>query len=125
MHELRVGDCRILTRSLPANHQSLVELLRAVRRTLRPDGSLWLNLGDSYAPGPLPGGVKKKDLIGIPWMLAFALRQDGWHLRSDIIWTKPNGTPVFRIGPKGSLSRGAKAYCKAFSQGAKAYSKIP
>ena len=73
--------------------QSLVEIFREVRRTLRPDGSLWLNIGDSYARGPLPAGIKKKDLIGIPWMLAFALRQDGWHLRSDVIWTKPNGTP--------------------------------
>lgn len=73
--------------------ESLVELLREVRRTLRPDGSLWLNIGDSYARGPLPAGVKKKDLIGIPWMLAFALRADGWYLRSDVIWTKPNGTP--------------------------------
>lgn len=125
MHDLLVGDCRDLARSLPANHfhsivtsppyynqrdyhhrdqvgresspslyiQSLVEIFREVRRTLRPDGTFWLNLGDSYARGPLPGGIKKKDLIGIPWMLAFALRADGWHFRSDIIWTKPNGTP--------------------------------
>ena len=71
----------------------LVESFRAVRRTLRPDGSLWLNVGDSYAAGVLPEGVKKKDLIGIPWLLAFALRADGWHLRSDIVWAKPNGTP--------------------------------
>lgn len=116
MHEIRVGDCRILTRSLPASHfhsivtsppyfqlrdylnpgqvgrenapslyiQSLVEIFRELRRVLRPDGTLWLNIGDTYAKGPMPEGVKKKDLIGIPWMLAFALRADGWHLRSDM-----------------------------------------
>lgn len=73
--------------------ERLVELFREIRRVLRPDGSLWLNIADTYASGPLPGGVKKKDCIGIPWMLAFALRADGWHLRSECIWTKPNGTP--------------------------------
>ena len=71
----------------------LVEIFRAVRRVLRPDGTLFLNIGDSYARGPLPEGIKKSDLIGIPWMLAFALRADGWHLRCDVIWSKPNGTP--------------------------------
>ena len=71
----------------------LVDIFRSVRRVLRPDGTLWLNIGDTYAKGPLPGGVKKKDIIGIPWLLAFALRADGWYLRTDIIWSKPNGTP--------------------------------
>lgn len=127
----------------------LVEVFREVRRVLRDDGTLWLNLGDSYATGagkaaspgggaqgerflesgpsgyrgghtdspkhkmpqtadaknananipkfqpnrmPLPG-LKPKDLIGVPWMVAFALRADGWYLRSDVIWSKPNPMP--------------------------------
>ena len=73
----------------------LVEVFREVRRVLRDDGTLWLNLGDSYA-GPKynkPVGMKPKDLVGIPWMVAFALRADGWYLRSDIIWHKPNPMP--------------------------------
>jgi len=90
----------------------LVEVFREVRRVLRADGTLWLNIGDSYAtktgryaPGlsarnvygkpsrGTPEGYKHKDLIGIPWMLAFALRADGWYLRQDIIWQKPNAMP--------------------------------
>jgi DNA modification methylase len=107
----------------------LVSVFREVRRVLRDDGTLWLNLGDSYAgswgahsrghdaPGNLEGGsmlsarqiqaapkgtktgsirgegIKPKDLIGVPWMVAFALRADGWFLRSDIIWAKPNPMP--------------------------------
>lgn len=97
----------------------MVEVFREVRRILRPDGTLWLNLGDSYnnfrsqmGPGQavhgrekLNGkpdvlskkrgvvGLKEKDLIGIPWMVAFALRADGWYLRQDIIWHKPNPMP--------------------------------
>jgi DNA modification methylase len=98
----------------------LVAVFRGVRRVLRQDGTLWLNIGDSYAgswgargrgpqtnaPRPdlvakhgthvfSPGVVncKPKDLIGIPWMLAFALRADGWWLRQDIIWSKPNPMP--------------------------------
>jgi DNA modification methylase len=97
----------------------IVEIFREVRRVLRKDGTLWLNLGDSYAgsncgsndyrpegaslsksgskyrgqkPG-LPTGLKPKDLVGIPWMVAFALRADGWWLRCDIIWHKPNPMP--------------------------------
>jgi DNA modification methylase len=92
-----------------------VVLFREVRRVLRDDGTLWLNIGDSYNgsggaggdygagglkegqpryPGRhLGGDLKPKDLIGIPWMLAFALRADGWYLRSDIIWHKPNAMP--------------------------------
>lgn len=62
----------------------LVEVFRETRRVLRPDGTLWLNIGDSY---------QNKNLIGIPWMLAFALQDDGWHLRQDIIWHKPNAMP--------------------------------
>lgn len=95
----------------------IVELFREVRRVLREDGTLWLNIGDSYANDAKWGGstggkhakaihgdtgvgrqkqntgLKPKDLIGIPWMLAFALRADGWYLRSDIIWAKPNPMP--------------------------------
>jgi len=72
--------------------QHLVGIFREVRRVLKPQGTLWLNLGDSYA-GKLQGNLKQKDLIGIPWMVAFALRADGWYLRQDIIWLKPNPMP--------------------------------
>jgi DNA modification methylase len=110
----------------------LVTVFRAVRRVLRDDGTVWLNLGDSYAgswgnqgrkiergtqrpingemltpvldgrypaagsnTGAIPPGAdyKAKDLLGIPWMVAFALRADGWYLRSDVIWNKPNPMP--------------------------------
>jgi DNA modification methylase len=91
----------------------MVAVFREVRRVLRDDGTLWLNIGDSYAAnrgyqvpdskhidvGNSRGmkaecfGLKPKDLVGIPWMLAFALRADGWYLRSDIIWSKPNPMP--------------------------------
>jgi DNA modification methylase len=93
---------------------NMVEVFREVRRVLRDDGTLWLNLGDSYAANRsyqvsdgkhqahdfgesnaqrVPDGLKPKDLVGIPWMVAFALRADGWYLRSDIIWAKPNPMP--------------------------------
>ena len=104
----------------------MVEVFREVKRVLRKDGTLWLNLGDSYTKNEsnnggysekstlsgftrsdtkgrqanesgsrikLSHGLKKKDLIGIPWMVAFALRADGWYLRQDIIWHKPNAMP--------------------------------
>ena len=81
--------------------EKMVEVFREVKRVLKKDGTLFLNLGDSYFGG---GGaheihhanitsLKSKDLVGIPWMVAFALRQDGWYLRSDIIWHKPNPMP--------------------------------
>ena len=101
--------------------QNLVNIFRSVRNCLSDDGTLWVNIGDSYynyRPGKgqalvqqtvatnkqdLPDkcarrgnkleGLKEKDLIGIPWMLAFALRADGWYLRQDIIWNKPNPMP--------------------------------
>lgn len=91
--------------------ERLVDVFREVRRVLREDGTLWVNIGDSYAtrsgrnpPGNtrnkaghtekhVPKGYKYKDLIGIPWMLAFALRADGWYLRQDIIWNKTNCLP--------------------------------
>jgi len=99
--------------------KNLVEVFREVREVITDDGTLWVNMGDSYynyRPGrayvkqtvasnrqDLPeyspkrsnrlDGYKEKDLIGIPWMLAFALRADGWYLRQDIIWNKPNPMP--------------------------------
>jgi len=63
----------------------MVDVFRQVKRVLRDDGTLWLNLGDSYGPG--------KQLMGMPWKLALALQQDGWILRQDIIWHKPNPMP--------------------------------
>ncbi|MNZ18484.1 Modification methylase DpnIIB [compost metagenome] len=63
----------------------LVEVFREVRRVLRSDGTCWVNMGDSYRPD--------KQLMGIPWRLALALQDDGWHLRQDIIWNKPNPMP--------------------------------
>ena len=62
----------------------LVKVFRGVRNVLTDDGTCWVNIGDSY---------KEKDLIGVPWMFAFAMRADGWHLRQDIIWHKPNPMP--------------------------------
>lgn len=93
--------------------QNLVEIFRGVKRVLKDDGSLWINIGDAYTSGgrtwrdadkknparamsyraPTPQGLKPKDLIGLPWRLAFALQNDGWYLRSDIIWFKPNCQP--------------------------------
>lgn len=73
------------------NH--LVEVFREVKRVLRDDGTLWVNIGDSYCAVRKWPSCKPKDLIGIPWMLAFALRADGWYLRQDIIWAKPNPMP--------------------------------
>lgn len=64
---------------------AMVDVFREVRRVLADDGTLWLNLGDSYGSG--------KQLVGIPWRVAFALQADGWYLRQDIIWAKPNPMP--------------------------------
>lgn len=92
---------------------NLVALFEEVRRVTQDDGTLWLNLGDSYTSGgrtwrapdkknpiramdvrpPTPRGLKPKDLIGVPWRLAFALQEAGWYLRSDLIWHKPNCQP--------------------------------
>lgn len=73
----------------------LVAVFREVQRVLRPDGTLWLNISDSYCStgSKTVQGCKPKDLIGIPWLLAFALRNDGWYLRNDIIWHKGNPMP--------------------------------
>jgi DNA modification methylase len=91
----------------------LLQVFAGVRRTLRDDGTLWVNIGDSYTSGgrtwratdkknpiramqgrpPTPDGLKPKDLIGVPWLLAFALQKQGWYLRADVIWNKPNCQP--------------------------------
>lgn len=82
------------TESSPEEYtRKLVEIFREVARVLKDDGTLWLNIGDSYARHIEDGGIKRKDLIGIPWLLALALRSDGWYLRADIIWNKPNAMP--------------------------------
>jgi len=93
--------------------EHLMMVFREVRRTLRDDGTMWLSIGDSYTSGgrtwrapdkknfarqmtyrpATPDELKPKDLIGIPWRVAFALQQDGWYLRSDIVWYKPNCQP--------------------------------
>lgn len=93
--------------------ETLADLFDQVYRVLRTDGTLWLNIGDSYTSGnrgwrapdkknsaramnvrpPTPEGLKDKDLIGVPWRLAFALQERGWYLRSEVIWRKPNAQP--------------------------------
>jgi DNA modification methylase len=93
--------------------EALVLVFRELRRVLRDDGTLWLNIGDCYTSGgrkwrapdsknparamsyrpPTPEGLKPKDLVGVPWRVAMALQSDGWYLRSEIIWHKPNPQP--------------------------------
>ena len=82
---------------------NLVKVFDEVYRVLMDDGTLWLNIGDTYAK-KAQGSVKRKDLIGIPWMLAFALRGRGWYLRSDIIWRKTNAMP------EGAKDRPSRCY---------------
>lgn len=136
LRDYGTGDAQIGLEKTPEDFVAeLVDVFREVRRVLRDDGTLWLNLGDSYAgAGPSgasyqsetttrregrrqegnftisktlgdrglsykdkkpipPPGLKSKDLVGVPWMVAFALRADGWYLRSDIIWAKPSCMP--------------------------------
>lgn len=73
----------------------LVDVFREIRRVLRDDGTVWLNLGDSYgsSSGDTYTGLKPKNLLGIPWQIAFALQTDDWYLRQDIIWHKTNPMP--------------------------------
>jgi DNA modification methylase len=73
---------------------SMIEVFEQVYRVLKNDGTLWLNIGDSYSSvNNSKLDLKTKDLVGIPWMLAFALRKNGWYLRQDIIWAKPSPMP--------------------------------
>ena len=72
---------------------AMVEVFRLVRELLADDGVLWLNLGDSYSNGGPDDGARPKNLLGIPWRVALALQEDGWNLRQDIIWHKPNPMP--------------------------------
>ena len=93
--------------------RNLVDIFSEVRRVLKPDGTFWLNIGNTYTSGerkwrqedsknkgramsyrpPTPAGLKKKDLIGVAWLLAMACQREGWYLRNDIIWYKPNCQP--------------------------------
>ena len=87
-------DGQIGLEQTPAEYIArLVDVFREVRRVLQNDGTLWIVISDSYAGRGIGAGIKPKDMIGIPWMLAFALRNDGWYLRSAIIWHKPNPLP--------------------------------
>lgn len=111
-HEGQIG----LERTPDAYVEQMVAVFREVRRVLKDDGTLWLNLGDTYAMDtkwggksgrrhtaeregaaayrlPRSSGLKSKDLVGIPWRAAFALQADGWYLRNDIVWSKPNPMP--------------------------------
>jgi site-specific DNA-methyltransferase (cytosine-N4-specific) len=102
-----------LEATMPQFINRLLSVFREARRVLKPDGVFWLNIGDGYTSGnrgwrapdkknparamnvrpETPEGLKPKDLLGIPWRLAFALQEDGWYLRSDIVWNKPNAMP--------------------------------
>jgi site-specific DNA-methyltransferase (adenine-specific) len=102
-----------LEESLQQFLNRLVEVFARVKRVLRDDGVLWLNIGDGFTSGnrgyrapdkknparamtvrpDTPEGLKPKDLVGIPWRLAFALQADGWYLRTDVVWNKPNAMP--------------------------------
>ena len=73
---------------------NMVKIFDEILRVLKKDGTLWLNIADSYSSiSDSKIGLKNKDLVGIPWMLAFALRMNGWYLRQDIIWAKPSPMP--------------------------------
>ena len=108
-------DNQIGMESSPEEYvRKIVRTFQEIKRVLRDDGTLWLNLGDSYSSGgrtsttnqsvrgdkdygvtrpPVSGSIKPKDLVGIPWRVALALQEDGWYLRQDIIWHKPNPMP--------------------------------
>ena len=105
----QIGVCE----PLPIFLKSLVSIFDEVKRVLAEDGTIWVNIGDSYTSGnrgwrapdkknparamsvrpPTPEGLKDKDLIGVPWRFALAMQEAGWYLRSDIIWYKPNCQP--------------------------------
>lgn len=113
LRDYGIGGQIGLETALPQYINRLVAVFNEVKRVLKNDGILWLNIGDGYTSGNrgwrapdkknparamsvrpnTPEGLKPKDLLGVPWRLAFALQQDGWYLRSDIIWNKPNAMP--------------------------------
>ena len=113
LRDYGINDQLGLENTLPQFINRLVTIFSEVKRVLTDDGTLWLNIGDGYTSGnrgwrapdkknparamsirpDTPEGLKPKDLIGVPWRLAFALQEDGWYLRSDIVWHKPNAMP--------------------------------
>jgi len=113
LRDYRIAGQIGLEESVEDYIKALVRIFRQVRRVLRDDGTLWLNIGDSYTSGgrtwrapdkknpiremsfrpPTPRGLKPKDIIGVPWTLALALRKAGWYLRTEVIWDKPNCQP--------------------------------
>lgn len=113
LRDYAIEDQVGLEPTLPQFINSLRGIFREANRVLRDDGVLWLNIGDGYTSGnrgwrapdkknraramavrpDTPKGLKPKDLLGIPWRLALALQEDGWYLRADIIWNKPNAMP--------------------------------
>jgi site-specific DNA-methyltransferase (cytosine-N4-specific) len=113
LRDYNVAEQVGLIETLPQYINRLTEVFAEARRVLTDDGVLWLNIGDSFTSGnrgwrapdrknparamsvrpSTPEGLKSKDLIGLPWRLAFALQEDGWYLRTDIIWNKPNAMP--------------------------------
>lgn len=113
MRDYKISGQLGLEESLPQFLNRLVAVFSEIKRILKDDGTLWLNIGDGYTSGnrgwrapdkknaaramsvrpDTPVGLKPKDLMGIPWRLAFRLQEDGWYLRSDIVWHKPNAMP--------------------------------
>lgn len=113
LRDYQVADQIGCDDDLRAYIDSMVSMFAALRRVLRDDGTVWLNIGDAFTSGnrryrasdrknraramsvrpPTPEGLKAKDLIGLPWRLAFALQNDGWWLRSEVIWHKTNAHP--------------------------------
>lgn len=113
LRDYNVAEQVGLVESLPQYLNRLTEVFAEARRVLADNGVFWLNIGDSFTSGnrgwrapdrknparamsvrpTTPEGLKSKDLIGLPWRLAFSLQEDGWYLRSDIVWNKPNAMP--------------------------------
>lgn len=113
LRDYNVADQIGLEPTLPQFIHRLQSVFTEARRVLKDDGVLWLNIGDGYTSGnrgwrapdkknparamgtrpDTPEGLKPKDLMGVPWRLAFALQDDGWFLRADIVWNKPNAMP--------------------------------